>query len=834
MNITTEQLENLEAEVKFEFSRQFSSMKTNPELSIDHYVALMDVTQLDPIKALRNYFFALEILRADCQLCILRGKELSRIVQLAERSLIYCQIKPTTSRLSYLYAMLYNELAQLNLVQRNSWSSVAANDIANFLGRDSLKKDLGDQAMLQGLQAWQLGNIKMSILAFHHAEQCPYRPEELRMIRLWLIRCYRIQGELAQVDELIMGSRTEFQLDECWTQRFAFEEAIHKAHQDQDFQHLIEHLRSDHQYLSHYDLVRANLWLYASKRRDLKKFSTTRRINHGDYQSYPYEPVAAQCLAYLRTIQQCHDTEIALDRRLATLGKRLDDCKRLCDPELRLLFTAAALRWLYRNKLQAFARLLLDEYEALGRKFSGGRSPDPFNLMEAVAEKLPEMPRQIHDRLPRSNLVGMVGRFFKLTRVVTSSVYHLAKYRLRRKRAKPDFLQLQQDVFQQIILSMEEALGTLRGPSLKLAQYLGVSRLLSKQSQQTIERIYNQPPSFSSQDMLSYAEKSLGSPLHHYIRQVNPDPIGVASIGQVYSGLSQHGEPIAIKIKYPDIEPIVRMDLMMMRLLSPILRYYLPNTDISRLWQLFEVRFLNECNFEEERRRHQQFYEIFADDPYIKIAQIYPEVCSKVIFTTEMIEGQRLDRFLRTADAGQKERVAHHLLYFHLRANLQYGLWHIDPHPANFIVQNDRLAVLDFGAIYKAGEPFNRLHRLFAQCRVQPDYQRLYRSLVDYHIVDPVQLSEHRFIEEVAYYFLFPFHCDEVRPFYLDGEINLGFAVSKLGLNHAFRIDAEDFFSFAVSEYFGDLLASLELKINWHRLYRQCLDEIGVQFDRSK
>ncbi|MFW7377685.1 MAG: AarF/ABC1/UbiB kinase family protein [Oligoflexus sp.] len=778
------------------------------------------------MKALKNYLIVLEILSKNLSPKILRDQDLKNLIKIAENSLKYCDIKPVTSRFSHLYTELHIALSRQQIIRGELWSSIASGDVALYLGRDSQKKENSHSAMLRGIQAWQLGCIGMAKVAFHYTEQLDHEAGQLLQTRLYLIRAYRLSGETDIAEQLLTASYTDYPLNSQWQAQLDFEKNLLQAQKGLNLVELKKNVTKKSEGLSFASIARGKLFLYASSQRELLD-----RLSHdsGSFEKdHTFDPPAEMSKKLLKAIQDCYDASKPLHFRLESLGKKLDEMQAIRDPELRILFMAAAIRWLYRSKQPAFAKIILELYHGENLRFTDGKSNDVLNLIDSVADRLPELPAVIPSHQTQQKSLGTMARFLKVTQIVTKSVYHLARYRMKRKKSDADFLETQQQVLHQIILGFTNNVGSLRGPMMKIGQYFGISRLLSEESQQIMQQVYNQAAPFKLDKMLEFARQESGIALADHLRHISEDPIGVASIGQVYSAINRENVKLAVKIRYPDIESILRMDLMFLRALSPILRHSLPNTNIGKIWKYFESRFFTECDYLQEAERQKQFYRIFADCKYIKIPQVYPELCSKSVFVTELIEGERLDHFLQDASDAEKERVARQLLYFQLKTTLAHGLWHIDPHPANFIVTNDRLVVIDFGAINDVEAKWTKIHRELARCRVMGDVDHLHEKLLGFGILEPQVIDHQLFCKEIAYHMMAPYQCNYERPFYLENELSLGNMVTQKGLNHGFHLDADDFFSFAVGEYFGELLSSFNISINWHRHYKEILEEIGI------
>ena len=74
----------------------------------------------------------------------------------------------------------------------------------------------------------------------------------------------------------------------------------------------------------------------------------------------------------------------------------------------------------------------------------------------------------------------------------------------------------------------------------------------------------DQVPSFPTAEAIAIIERSLGRPIDDLFAQFDPDPIGSASLACVYQAGSKTGERVAVKVRRPELGPVLAADLSAM------------------------------------------------------------------------------------------------------------------------------------------------------------------------------------------------------------------------------------------------------------------------------
>ncbi len=214
------------------------------------------------------------------------------------------------------------------------------------------------------------------------------------------------------------------------------------------------------------------------------------------------------------------------------------------------------------------------------------------------------------------------------------------------------------------------------------------------------------PPFDTSIAMATIAEE-LHQPVADCFASIDDKPIASASIGQVYRAVGKAGEQLVVKVRRPDIEDVIRLDLELLEWLAqsletlmPELRIYRPTMIVAELGQLLtrELDYINEAS------TTSRFAAAFAGDPGLRIPQVYWDLCGPRVLTLQALPGVKLETLLSGREppgvAVDRRLVARRLADCYLKQVFEVGLFHADPHPGNILVEPiANVGLIDFGQV---------------------------------------------------------------------------------------------------------------------------------------
>ncbi|MBF0542921.1 MAG: AarF/ABC1/UbiB kinase family protein [Candidatus Riflebacteria bacterium] len=221
-----------------------------------------------------------------------------------------------------------------------------------------------------------------------------------------------------------------------------------------------------------------------------------------------------------------------------------------------------------------------------------------------------------------------------------------------------------------------------------------------------LKKLQDNVPPFGFEEARALIESELKISLSDVFSKFDENPIGTASIGQVYRALLKSGEPVVIKVQRPNVRRIIESDIDLLLLLARILESRISqfkNIDLTGIINEFHKAIIQELDYLNELRNSLKFTAAFKDTLEIVIPRVYREFSTKKILTMEMIKGVKLNH---AHEIGSDPKI---LVRIAIQAVLQMvfenGFFHADPHPGNiFALPGDRLAFLDLGMVGRLDE----------------------------------------------------------------------------------------------------------------------------------
>lgn len=219
-----------------------------------------------------------------------------------------------------------------------------------------------------------------------------------------------------------------------------------------------------------------------------------------------------------------------------------------------------------------------------------------------------------------------------------------------------------------------------------------------------LRKLQDQVEPFDSAQAWRIIEFDLGSPLEDLFEQIDPIPFASGSIAQVYNATTTDGDEVVVKVKRPDIEHVIQLDMHILRRLADMAERLMPELAVYHLGMVvdeFERTIRREMDFINEAAATERFYEAFRDDPNVYTPRVRWKLTGTQVLTLRRIRGATVadviadeqGRFDRTA-------IATNLTNAFLRQYFELGMFHADPHPGNLLFAGvSRVGLLDFGLI---------------------------------------------------------------------------------------------------------------------------------------
>ena len=302
---------------------------------------------------------------------------------------------------------------------------------------------------------------------------------------------------------------------------------------------------------------------------------------------------------------------------------------------------------------------------------------------------------------------GRLGRAFGLGKVATKVASGYLLERLNRKSANPEqqFELLASSALKQAH-HIVNTMGQMKGAAMKVGQLLSTDpELISKDFADALVRLQREAPPMSYSEIVEQVESAFDRPMRDVFVFFDPTPIGAASIGQVHRARLDDGLDVVVKIQYPGVADSIDSDLNNIRTMLKLARGIISPQRVDEIIKETAATMHEEVNYENECRNLVKFGSLKDLDPGLRIPRAVPESTKPTVLTMEYVEGTPFEEALSVLTLERKNQYAAQLVNFFVRGFHLHCEVHADPHPGNFLIDdNGKLVILDFGCV-KAFDP---------------------------------------------------------------------------------------------------------------------------------
>ncbi|CAO2816424.1 unnamed protein product [Amaranthus hypochondriacus] len=183
-------------------------------------------------------------------------------------------------------------------------------------------------------------------------------------------------------------------------------------------------------------------------------------------------------------------------------------------------------------------------------------------------------------------------------------------------------------------------------------------------------------------------------------------------------------EEVAVKVQYPGLERLMKMDITTMSFASQAVAWIFPEYRFGWILAGFKEAIFKELDFIQEARNSEKTAKNFRNKKNVKIPQVFWDFTTSQVLTMQFCSGQKVDDLEFLENSGiDSRKVAKTLVEVFADMIFIHGFVHGDPHPGNILVQPTgqegfTLVLLDHGMYMEIDEGFRR------------NYCRLWKALI--------------------------------------------------------------------------------------------------------
>ncbi len=245
-----------------------------------------------------------------------------------------------------------------------------------------------------------------------------------------------------------------------------------------------------------------------------------------------------------------------------------------------------------------------------------------------------------------------------------------------------------------------EALGSLKGPLLKVAQLLAtIPNALPKEYAYELQKLQANAPAMGWVFVKRRMKSELGKDWQKQFGFFEKEAISAASLGQVHKARTLDGDDIACKLQYPDMKTAIDSDLSQLKLIFSLFEKYDKAISTEFIYEELKERLNEELDYEQEAKHNKLFKHMLRDEKNVFVADVFEELSTDRLLTTNWLEGSSIMDYM-DADQETRNDIALNLFKAWYIPLYYYGIIHGDPHPGNYTIREDLgLNLLDFGCV---------------------------------------------------------------------------------------------------------------------------------------
>ena len=255
---------------------------------------------------------------------------------------------------------------------------------------------------------------------------------------------------------------------------------------------------------------------------------------------------------------------------------------------------------------------------------------------------------------------------------------------------------------QQMPSELKSALGSLKGPVMKVAQILAtIPDALPEEYVKELQQLQSNAPSMGRLFVKRRMTSELGNDWKSRFSYFEENSVAAASLGQVHRANSLDGTELACKLQYPDMSSAVEADLRQLRIAMSLYERYDSAIKASEIYKELSARIREELDYLREGRNMTLYKMMLKNEPNVNVPDFFEDLSTERLITMSWLNGSSLLSYIAT---NENQDARNHVAINMFRAwyipFYLYGIIHGDPHLGNYsITEEGDVNLMDFGCI---------------------------------------------------------------------------------------------------------------------------------------
>jgi len=242
----------------------------------------------------------------------------------------------------------------------------------------------------------------------------------------------------------------------------------------------------------------------------------------------------------------------------------------------------------------------------------------------------------------------------------------------------------------------------VRGAALKMGQMLSIAdnSLISPELQKIFDRVRQGADFMPWSQTEGALTTQLGHDWRDKVAHFDQKPFAAASIGQVHMAELHNGQQVAVKIQYPGVAEGIDSDINNLVSILNATRLVPDALFLDELVRVARKELAWEVDYVREKEASNHFRQLLADDPVFYVPEVYEDLSSKRVLTSEFLEGVPLDAVSELECLETRNLIGESILRLTLTELFDWRCMQTDPNWSNFLfwTEKSKIGLLDFGA----------------------------------------------------------------------------------------------------------------------------------------